>query len=178
MRYYAFLRAINVGRTNRVRMDALRELCASAGLANVVTYLQTGNVVFDADDDAEVVALRLEESLAGIGLRNVSVMVRSDEELAALLASRPFDHHNDASFRRYVTLFRAPLPAAAAVFAPPGVEVVVVREREVLYAVAAGSPGLDVNGLLERKFRVPATTRYWQVVEGFVALTAGGERVT
>ena len=42
----ALLRAVNVGGTGKMPMSDLRALCADAGLADVRTYVQSGNVVF------------------------------------------------------------------------------------------------------------------------------------
>lgn len=112
MQYAVFLRAINVGSHNRVRMDVLRSLCESLGYTNVATYLQTGNIVLDAGEPAEQLTLHLEEALIGAGLRNASVLVRSPQALRALIAANPFAQHDPAKFRRYVTLLREPLPAA------------------------------------------------------------------
>ena len=46
--YVALLRAINVGGTGRLAMTDLRLLCAGCGFRNVVTYIQSGNVVFQS----------------------------------------------------------------------------------------------------------------------------------
>ena len=48
--YIALLRGINVGGHNKIPMDGLRELCTKLGFGDVQTYIQSGNVVFDADD--------------------------------------------------------------------------------------------------------------------------------
>ena len=171
MHYGAFLRAINVGKHNRVKMDALRAVCASLGFTNVSTYLQTGNIAFDADDSGEAVALRLENALFAIGLRNVAVVARTHAELLKLLDGEPFAKSDTALFTRLVTLFRAPLPPGTELVLPSGsFAVVEVRRQEVLTAAERGQSGsLDLNGYLERKFKVQATTRNWNVVQEFVA---------
>ncbi|MEZ4509821.1 MAG: DUF1697 domain-containing protein [Eubacteriales bacterium] len=43
------LRGINVGKNGRIRMDALKQLLEQAGFSHVVTYIQSGNVLFDSD---------------------------------------------------------------------------------------------------------------------------------
>lgn len=48
MRYVALLRGINVGGKNKVSMERLREVFEEAGHAGVRTYINSGNVVFDA----------------------------------------------------------------------------------------------------------------------------------
>lgn len=171
MQYAAFLRAINVGRHNRVKMEDLRALCTSIGFANVSTYIQTGNIAFDADDSADVAAVRLEEALAGIGLQNAAVVVRTPEQLLELLKGDPFAAHDPARFGRLVTLFRSPLPSNAALVLPAGSFALVdVRAREVLTVVELGRSGtLDLNGFLERQLKVQGTTRNWDVIAEFVA---------
>ncbi len=47
MKYVAFLRGINVGGKNKVKMETLREVCASIGFENVKTYINSGNVIFE-----------------------------------------------------------------------------------------------------------------------------------
>src|SRR5690348_949735 len=84
MRFYAFLRAINVGRHNRVKMEALRAACIRLGFRDVATYLQSGNLACEADGDEEAVAVRLEAALAAMGLRGAAAMVRSRDELRAV----------------------------------------------------------------------------------------------
>ena len=48
MKYVVLLRGINVGKGARVPMKSLKELLEELGLSNVVTYLNSGNVVFDS----------------------------------------------------------------------------------------------------------------------------------
>jgi uncharacterized protein (DUF1697 family) len=171
VQYAAFLRAINVGRANRVRMETLRAMCASLGFADPVTYLQSGNFVFGADEPPDSAALRLEEALAASGLKNVAAMVRTREELAGVVAACPFDEFDPALFRCFVTFLRQPLPRGLAAAMPLSAGVLAVREREVLTVTKiAETPGLDVNGLLARAANLPATTRYWSVARGVLDL--------
>ncbi|MCL4242021.1 MAG: DUF1697 domain-containing protein [Dehalococcoidia bacterium] len=175
MRYCAFLRAINVGRNNRVTMADLRELCDGLGFGNVGTYLQSGNLVFDAEAPAGQVTRLLEESLTRRGLERTYPVLREHGELQALARLRPFGGFDEARYRRYVTLFRDPLPDGASSFiSGRGFEVAGAREREVFWVVEASQErGVDVGGLLERKLGAAGTTRYWHVVEA-VAELAGG----
>ena len=50
MKYVALLRGINAGGNRRVPMTELRELFTQMGFQNVVTYINSGNVVFDSSD--------------------------------------------------------------------------------------------------------------------------------
>jgi uncharacterized protein (DUF1697 family) len=87
--YIALLRGINVGR-NTLKMERLRALCEGLGLKNVRTYVQSGNVVFEAKGSAAKWAAALEKKLAGETRLPVSVTVRTRAEMAAIVAGNPF----------------------------------------------------------------------------------------
>ena len=66
MEYVALLRGINVGGNNKVVMSELRAQIAAAGFGHVRTYINSGNLLFEAEDDAprEDVAQAVEDLLA------------------------------------------------------------------------------------------------------------------
>ena len=66
MEYVALLRGINVGGNNKVVMSELRAQIAAAGFGHVRTYINSGNLLFEAEDQAsrEDVAQAVEDILA------------------------------------------------------------------------------------------------------------------
>ncbi len=109
MRYVALLRAVNVGGTGKLPMKALTGLCEAAGLADVRTYIASGNVVFRSDDAEHEIRSRLEHQLRACVGKSVGVLVRSASEIAQMLADNPFQ---DAPGNRVMALFvDGPLPA-------------------------------------------------------------------
>jgi uncharacterized protein (DUF1697 family) len=84
----AFLRAINVG-GHVVKMDRLRELFAAMDLANVETFIASGNVVFESKkkpaDLETVIEARLEKALG----YPVATFVRTPAELRDVVKCRP-----------------------------------------------------------------------------------------
>lgn len=87
--FIALLRGVNVG-GNILKMERLRELCAKLGMKNVRTYVQSGNVVFEAQGNSSRWAQALERKLAGESRLPVSVIVRTAAEMAAIAAGNPF----------------------------------------------------------------------------------------
>ena len=175
MRYAAFLRAINVGTHNRIKMTDLRDVALEAGLGNVVTYLQTGNLLFDSDHAPDTVAGLLESALMGHGLRNAAAIVRGQHELESLLSEAPFEGYPADAFTRFVTLFRSDLPANAAALAGENPAHILVRRREILAVLPIDRPrGVDLNGNLEKRLKVQGTTRYWHVVEEMARMLSAG----
>lgn len=114
--YVALLRGINVGGRNKIAMAELRAAFEDHGFESVRTYIQSGNVVFDAattsadalEDDIE----RVLERRFGVPL---VVVVRSRRQLNAVIdnapsgfGSNPDTYHSDAIFlKRPLTSKRA-----------------------------------------------------------------------
>lgn len=89
-KYIAFLRAINVGGTKIIKMDHLKKIFESFGLANVQTYIQTGNVIFEAKKAPKLEAQIERQLETALGYR-VEVFVRSMDELAEIVNQDHFE---------------------------------------------------------------------------------------
>lgn len=128
-RYVALLRGINVGGNNLIRMPALKACFEAHGFKDVVTYIQSGNVLFTAPaEPAARLAPRVEALLsATFGHYQASVVLRSDKELRAIVARAPAGFGKQPETYRYDVIFlKPPLTAAAAIKdvpVKPGVDV-------------------------------------------------------
>lgn len=88
-RLVAFLGGINVG-GHRVTMERLRAEFSELGLANVATFIASGNVLFDASGAVSGVEARLEEQLGQRMGWPVPAFVRKASEVREIVASKPF----------------------------------------------------------------------------------------
>ena len=103
----AFLRGINVGGHNRLKMADLREVCESIGFENVRTYIQSGNVLFKTPEtNIDSISTELEEAIRDSFDYEVSVMVRTCAELAAIVDQQPFEEPIEDTTKLYVTFLR------------------------------------------------------------------------
>ena len=109
--YIALLRAVNVGGTGKLPMAELKAMCERLGFGNVRTYIASGNVLFQSASPAAQVKAALEEALHAYAGKPVGVMLRTPEEMAAVLAANPFP---DAAPNRTVTIFLDGPPAVTA----------------------------------------------------------------
>jgi uncharacterized protein (DUF1697 family) len=89
-RYIALLRAVNVGGTGKLAMADVRAMCADLGFTRVETYIASGNVVFDAKVAAWRLKAGLEARLRAHAGKPIGVLVRTAQEVAAVLAANPF----------------------------------------------------------------------------------------
>ena len=89
-RYFAFLRAINVG-GHTVKMDALRRHFESLGFTGVETFIASGNVVFETSArNSRALETRIETALRAALGYDVATFIRTEAQLAALAAHTPF----------------------------------------------------------------------------------------
>ena len=71
MKYVAFLRGINVGGKNKIKMERLREICAALGFENVKTYINSGNMIFEtAKSDDRKLAAKIEKAIEKVWFLN------------------------------------------------------------------------------------------------------------
>jgi len=87
MQYVALLRGINVGGNNAVSMAALRQLFETLGFMNVKTYINSGNVLFSAPEQAvEVLISQCEQAIeTSFGFKVICSVITAEDLTDALL---------------------------------------------------------------------------------------------
>lgn len=89
--YIALLRGINLGQRKRIAMGDLRELIASLGHENVRTHIVSGNVIFDSSrSSVPQLESQIEDAIRDRFRLEVRVLVRTADELAAIVDGNPF----------------------------------------------------------------------------------------
>jgi uncharacterized protein (DUF1697 family) len=175
--YIAMLRGINVGGNTPVKMDALRAIVARLGHTDVRTYIQSGNVVFKsrataAAKVAHAIEVRLKSDL-GV---DVTVFVRSAEELATTVRKNPFLPGADPA-TLYV-IFLDDLPDRKSVSGIDARRVapdefrILGREIFASYPNGYGRSKMT-NGFFEKALGVRGTARNWNTVTKLLQLAGG-----
>jgi uncharacterized protein (DUF1697 family) len=100
--WVALLRAVNVGGTGKLSMAELKALCEELGLAQVRTYIASGNVVFASDRSEAVLRQSIAAALLERYGKPIGVLVRSAADMAELAASNPWP---DRPGNRVVAIF-------------------------------------------------------------------------
>jgi uncharacterized protein (DUF1697 family) len=167
--YIALLRAVNVGGTGKLPMAELKAMCVAEGFVDVQTYIASGNVVLGSKLSAAKVKAALEQRLQEYAGKPVGVIVRTAEEMAAVLKANPFPK---APPNWTVAIFLDDPPPADALEHVKGQadEEVRLGKREVY--VAYGS------GMGRSKLKIPAaakgTARNINTIAKLVELASGG----
>jgi uncharacterized protein (DUF1697 family) len=178
-RHIALLRGINLGAAHRVAMKELRERLEAAGYRDVSTLVQSGNVVLAADDDSATLADALAPRLHEWFGFEIPVVVRSRDEMAAVVARDPFAGRSlDPKLYQVSFLSAAPDPALVreledAVVAP---EELVALGREIY---AWHPEGIARSALAKRitakKLGVGVTARNWRTVTTLLEMAEATE---
>lgn len=172
--YAILLRGVTPAGKNKVPMAALRTALASAGLVDVRTYIQSGNVVAKTTANRESLQSLVHEVIAMEVGAELEVVVRTHQELKGVLAGNPFPL--DAASRTYFSLLASP-PAPSLVedfrrlgFSPDDVRVL----GSTIYTLYATrhSDSKFTNNFFERKLKVVATTRNFNTMSRLVELSA------
>lgn len=176
-RFAALLRGVNLGGRTLLMRD-LADTCARLGYRDARTLLASGNVVFEAADDAAAIETALERALAARGLVT-DVLVREATELHATVIANPFpaavaDHPSHV----LVTFHRDPFPAdvlARHLALHDGPERMIAIGRD-LFIDFGGREQMRASRLptTMRKLRFPtvATARNWNTVLKLEAMLA------
>ena len=169
-RYVAFLRAINVG-GHVVKMDLLRSLFADLGLANVETFIASGNVIFETSGKkTEALEQRVEEELKSALGYEVATFIRTLPEVRTIASWRPFPEREIAEARAFsVGLLKEPLARGARQALgelETDVDAFEVRGRELYWLCRAKqNESKFTNAVFERKAAVRATFRGMNTME-------------
>lgn len=171
MQYISLLRGINVGGHRIIKMAALRDLYTQQGCRGVVSYLQSGNVVFETPlRSCRRVQTKLEKAIAARFGFAVPVELRTRKQWTRVLAGWPFAAIDPATEgARYAVVFFAASPTArrradlaAEIVAPE--RLVVVGREAYLHCPDGFAKTKLTNTFLERRLGVSMTTRNWKTV--------------
>ena len=174
-RYVALLRGINVGGKNKLPMAELRDIFTAAGCTAVQTYIQSGNVVFEASQALaqqvpEIITRSIHERFG----YDTAVVMRSGEELRQVAASNPFDTSGDPRFLQVAFLEDTPNEEALSRLdperSPP--DAFEVRGREVYLHYPNGVAGSKLtNEYLAAQLQTASTMRNWRTVLTLLEMT-------
>jgi uncharacterized protein (DUF1697 family) len=178
MIYVALLRGINVGGKAKVPMAALREVCVGVGCEDVLTYIQSGNVVLRSKLKADKLQGALESAIAAEFGFNPAVMIRTAKEMAAVAAKNPYP---DADEKTVHVGFLHAAPDAATKKCLAGIdcnpEELTVVGRDVYLHLPNGMGRAELPVKMERCLRpAQVTVRNLRTVTKLVELSAGSAR--
>jgi uncharacterized protein (DUF1697 family) len=167
--FIALLRGINVGGRSKVPMAELRDLCTALGWRDVRTYINSGNVVFEALPKGPALEAALEKALKEAFGFAPPVIVRTASQVKALAAANPFPEASEAEPNRVlvgVSKEKPKVGAAEAIQAKAAAGEKVAEAGGVLwfhYPQGVGTSKLT-PALIDRAAGSPLTARNWRTM--------------
>lgn len=171
IKYVAFLRGINVGGHHKVPMADLRATLRKVGYQNIVTLLNSGNVILDSPKDnienlEKTIALQLEKTFGF----PVPTIIRTAQTIIQMRAKDPFkDIKISKDIRLYVSLLKEKtnvnleLPWSNDDGTFKILEITGDSIISVLDLAIAKTP--KAMGVLEKTYGKNITTRNWKTIE-------------
>jgi len=167
-KYVALLRKVNVGGKNLMKMGALRDAFEAAGLKNVRTFQQAGNVVFEASDTNG-----LEKRLSHLFNTELRLIVFPLAELVRMTKQDPFKRVASTNVMLCVVfLFDEPavVPKLPLISTTDKLEMIALRDRAAFVVARRKKTGWFgfPNNFVEKQLGVTATTRQWSTLKKLI----------
>jgi uncharacterized protein (DUF1697 family) len=179
--FISLLRGVNLAGHNRIKMDALRALYESLGFLNPQTYIQSGNVVFQAEErNAALLNKKIQDSIEKKFAFRPTIVLRTALELRAIIAANPFAKRKDLDPSRFLVTFLASPPAAEALAAAQKIKTdpeelrIVGSEAFIYFPNGMARPKMSWPAI-ERTLKTTGTGRNWTTVTKLLAIAESFE---
>ncbi len=182
--FISILRGINVSGQKKILMADLKALYEKLKFKDIITYIQSGNVVFKSDgnlSDPVAIGLELAEKIENAIYKKynfqVPVIIRSKEELNKIISSNPFLKEKDVDAKKLYVTFLSQMSNKADVENMEGIDyspdTFIIKGKEIYLhiPVSYGETKLS-NNFFEKKLKVKATTRNWNTVNTLSEMTS------
>lgn len=168
--HLALLRGINVSGHNMIKMDALKSCLEAVGFQNVQTYIQSGNVFVDSEEEnVAAVGFKIKQVIFKTFGYDVANVMITKKDLEACFSNNPYLKQKEIDYKKlYVAFVSKELRSESindlkiSQFKPDEVHINASRIF-IKYAVGAGKTRLDQK-YIEKKLALTATIRNWNTV--------------
>lgn len=178
--YIALLCGINVGGHRPLKMNNLRDMFRHLGFKNVVSYIQSGNVIFDApEQDEDQLANEIQKQIEVTFGYEVPVIIFSSTDLKVILEQFPFEEKE--GWREYIT-FLSDQPSKEQIerleTLSSDIETFQVANRAVYIHIDKQSDQkpLFSSSFIQKQLNIPATNRNLRSVNKIWELASSSEK--
>ena len=156
--FIILLRGINVSGKNKLPMADLRELLNDLGYQNVQTYIQSGNIILDANEDKVTVCNKIKEAIKEKFGYDIPVLARTIDEWRKAIDNNPYPTENH-KILCFTFLSEIPKENTFEVNVTNDDEYTIVDDVAYIYCPGGFGSTKLTNNLFERKLKVTATSR-------------------
>lgn len=174
--YLALLRGINVSGHNMIKMEVLKTTLEAIGFQNVQTYIQSGNVFVDTEEEnPAAVGFKIKQEIFKALGHEVPVVVICKNDLEACLKNNPFLKEQEVDTKKLYVAFVSTSLRSDSINdlkmsqVKPDEASIDANRIYIKYAVGAGKTRFDQK-YIEKKLNVTATIRNWNTVTQLLKL--------
>lgn len=173
-KYVVLLRGINVGGHHKVPMKELKNELEKMGFKNIITLLNSGNIILDAENTtADKLEIELTKSLETIFGFSIPVIVREAEDITQVFNLKPFKNIKVTKDTRLYVSFLKHEPKKE-INLPWKTEdnsyQILDVSKKIIFSVLDLSATKTTKGMdmLEQMFGKDITTRNWNTIQKIV----------
>lgn len=176
--YVSMLRGINVGPHKRMKMDQLRRCCETLQFTGVKTYIQSGNIVLQAEKTTPaLVSRRLEAQILKAFGFHADVITRTREEFDDAIRKNPLLKEDGIDESKLHVVFLADKPPSESI---KKLESIIAlpdkmgqRRHEIYFYFPNGVSGSSLwKHNLDKIMTVSGTMRNWNTVNALQRMAA------
>ncbi len=176
--YIAFLRGINVGGHKKIKMADLRLLFEEIGYKNAMTYIQSGNVIFNSlDEDRGKLEYQISEAIKNHYGFEVPVLVKTTTEIKKILGTNPYNDPEDLASNKIYFVLLQEIPQKEDIETTS--TIIFENEKFVItpecvfirYDLGAGKAKCGIN-FFESKLKVATTSRNYRTMTKLLELSS------
>jgi len=167
--YIVFLKGVNIGGHNRVKMDILKKALEEREFEHVRTYINSGNLILRSTQEKETITEQVAKIIqANFGIQ-VHMIVKTADELMAITAKDPFstETENDHARRAVVLLSERVEPVRMQIFKDEGKVIenyYLAGDLLFVYYHNGFAKTKFTTDYIERKLRIVTTARNWNTI--------------
>lgn len=171
-KYIALLRGINVGGKRKLLMADLKALFSRLGFSNTITYIQSGNVIFESEKGENNIELakKIKTAIQEHFALDVPVMVRKANEWKLIVSDNPFLNDKSIGIERLHMTLLDGIPEQTQIAELKQIVLdseqfeVIGQEVFLCCKDKFSSKSKMTNTLFEKKFKCKSTSRNWKTV--------------
>ena len=177
--YISMLRGINVGGARKILMKDLKALYEELGFQKVITYIQSGNVIFQAVD--QMTDLQASEKIRKTIFQkyvfDVPCLVRTVDEMQRIIRINPLFGNKEVNIEKLHVTFLEEVPQQGYLssikrfdYSPD--QFVIIGKDVFVYCPNGYGRSKINNEFFESQFKVTASTRNWRTVNTLADIAA------
>ena len=181
--YVLLLRGINVGGKNKIPMAELKGLLEELGFKDVVTYIQSGNVVLRSALGAKALSAKIEKSLPKrfkLDSSLIKILALERSTFKKVVAQAPKEFGTDeGNYRYYVLFFMGTRTSKAMkeIEVRPGVDQAWQGDAAIYYRLPSlTSPNATksyLNKVVQKPIYAALTMRNWKTTTKLLEILEG-----